>query len=465
VGSCKNNKDGTYTYSEFSNIGDRVDIVAPGEKIYSTVNTKEYQNTCKKNEQFSWSGTSMATPHISGIAAMLFSIDSSLTGEKVKKMICDEKTSTEVKGFSKGMANAYRAVKKAVGVEATHVKVEKFDGDEEHTQYIVATGYDKDEDEVWTFQSETEPIGELDDMHEIGTFEDKYYLVAKGTIYAFQLKDGKLLWKVEDQGPVSDSVFGDDGTLYFCNYCEPDFIAIDKNGKVLVTIDYFYQDYTGAYKLDYKKDRVEVIMAGTPSGERETIVVNLDDYSYNIEYYPDMGTSEEEKAYKNFMNEGSYFSDIKFLNYIQYGVYDIDNDSTKELIIRGTNLYSYNEYYVYDLKDNKVQLVESYNSGRSEDSKSSVKKYINKISFYDFTVLCRTKFSKSQMRNLGTKLRVPDNIEVTRCEAEGPPWYWEGAGRWVLCVNLYNENQFLASAAIDPDTLELMREVLTYSEE
>ena len=50
--------------ASFSNYGDWVDICAPGVNIYSTVPTNKYA---------SYGGTSMACPHVSGVAALLIS--------------------------------------------------------------------------------------------------------------------------------------------------------------------------------------------------------------------------------------------------------------------------------------------------------------------------------------------------------------------------------------------------------
>lgn len=99
VGSAGNNgshKDGFlgmfgdrvfdgYHYSDISNFGERVDVVAPGENIYSTVPDNGYGNK---------SGTSMATPHVTGIAAMCFSVNPSLTGKQVKEIIKNTATTT-----------------------------------------------------------------------------------------------------------------------------------------------------------------------------------------------------------------------------------------------------------------------------------------------------------------------------------------------------------------------------------
>lgn len=103
VGACKNDGDGTYTYSSFSNVGSRVDVVAPGENIYSTVSNNGYE---------SYPGTSMAAPHVSGIAAMLYAIDPTIKGDRVKEIILETAT-TDVDGCSYKMVNAAEAVSKA----------------------------------------------------------------------------------------------------------------------------------------------------------------------------------------------------------------------------------------------------------------------------------------------------------------------------------------------------------------
>lgn len=88
-----------YYYADFSNFGDRVDVVAPGVNIYSTVPGNKYENkfTFSMNwnsYQKSWDGTSMAAPHVTGIAAMCFSVNPSLTGAQVKSIIVNSATTT-----------------------------------------------------------------------------------------------------------------------------------------------------------------------------------------------------------------------------------------------------------------------------------------------------------------------------------------------------------------------------------
>jgi subtilisin family serine protease len=64
--------------SSFSNYGDGVNIAAPGRDVLSTVPNNGYQ---------SYSGTSMATPHVAGLAALIWSKNPSLTYLQVKDAI------------------------------------------------------------------------------------------------------------------------------------------------------------------------------------------------------------------------------------------------------------------------------------------------------------------------------------------------------------------------------------------
>jgi subtilisin family serine protease len=64
--------------SDFANYGKWVDIVAPGEEILSTYPVGKYAY---------WSGTSMATPFVSGEAALIHSVANSLDPGGVENRI------------------------------------------------------------------------------------------------------------------------------------------------------------------------------------------------------------------------------------------------------------------------------------------------------------------------------------------------------------------------------------------
>ena len=106
VGAVENKtKNGVESYSlcEFSNIGNRVDVVAPGKDIESTVNNNGYDKM---------QGTSMAAPHVTGIAAMLYSLNPDIKADEVKRIIC-ETADRDVDGYK--LVNAESAVKEVLG--------------------------------------------------------------------------------------------------------------------------------------------------------------------------------------------------------------------------------------------------------------------------------------------------------------------------------------------------------------
>ena len=96
---------GKDTLASFSNFGARtVDLAAPGVGILSTL---------PKNTYGSYSGTSMATPHVSGVAALVKSKNPTADDAALKALILDRtegKTSLQGKVASGGRVNAEQAL-------------------------------------------------------------------------------------------------------------------------------------------------------------------------------------------------------------------------------------------------------------------------------------------------------------------------------------------------------------------
>jgi subtilisin family serine protease len=89
------------TRSVFSNYGSDLDVVAPGATIISTdiTGTGGYNTSSgTAGDYASRSGTSLACPHVAGIAALILAVNSDLTRIQVKNII--ESTARKVGGYT-----------------------------------------------------------------------------------------------------------------------------------------------------------------------------------------------------------------------------------------------------------------------------------------------------------------------------------------------------------------------------
>lgn len=91
--------------AEFSNYGNYVEVAAPGVDIPSTYIYDEYA---------ALSGTSMACPHVAGLAGLILSVNPKLSNEEVREIIRNTSTDVGPKGkdneYGHGMINVAQAL-------------------------------------------------------------------------------------------------------------------------------------------------------------------------------------------------------------------------------------------------------------------------------------------------------------------------------------------------------------------
>ena len=109
--------------ANFSNFGNRVDVVAPGVDIYSAITTNNIDPYGFKD------GTSMAAPHVAGVAALVWGANPGLSGDQVKDIIVkttnefgltvsDNRSGVPIDKYRQ--VDALSAVRVALGEEPTH---------------------------------------------------------------------------------------------------------------------------------------------------------------------------------------------------------------------------------------------------------------------------------------------------------------------------------------------------------
>lgn len=100
--------------TSFSNYGATISVAAPGSSIYST------RGDSQGNPSYGYmSGTSMAAPHVSGVIALMKSVNPDLTPDEVDALLAagsltdDAGTSGKDNDFGYGIINAYKALSAA----------------------------------------------------------------------------------------------------------------------------------------------------------------------------------------------------------------------------------------------------------------------------------------------------------------------------------------------------------------
>lgn len=110
----KPSSNGTYTLSDFSNFGDDVSIVAPGRDIFSTIRSGGVSGNYG---HFFWDGTSMAAPMVTGVASLVWSVNSEFTAEQVKDIVCNSTDKTASSSNQNDSRESYPIVNAKLAVE------------------------------------------------------------------------------------------------------------------------------------------------------------------------------------------------------------------------------------------------------------------------------------------------------------------------------------------------------------
>lgn len=143
--------------------------------------------------------------------------------------------------------------------------------------YAVMKGLDESGNTIW--ERKTDQFSAVGaGIQTIGEHEDRYYYEEGGDVVALDRNTGEIQWRTS-AGVLNTSVaFGDDGSLYIGCYEGIDFVAIDRNGNILCTIDHLSDDYVDVIDIEYLGDQVAVTLYDET--DPPVYLINLDDFSY-----------------------------------------------------------------------------------------------------------------------------------------------------------------------------------------
>lgn len=213
--------DSTDALASFSNYGQKVDVVAPGVDILSAKSSMN--NVCSASSYVGTaycrlSGTSMATPHVAGLAALLLSRNPNLTNEEIRQLIrghaYDLGTVGKDQSFGYGLINVSASVSAATTdvlapyitapasrtvVGGNAVQVQGTIPGPSFASYTVEIGAGRNPSSWTTLASSTTQVinGTLATFDST-TFNDGAYIIrvtatdASGTSYQFQVNDVQI---------------------------------------------------------------------------------------------------------------------------------------------------------------------------------------------------------------------------------------------------------------------------------
>ncbi len=163
VGSAAREGDG-YVQSPSSNVGDTVDICAPGVSVYSCVQDDSYLTK---------SGTSMAAPVVTAIASLVWSVNPKFTAAQVAQIVLSSTKDTVAPSSQRRFENAgykaYPLVNAKLSVEAALLQrggVYRVNFSGYSDEEVVFTNTDGDE-----FVFETNEKGQLSCVLPQGTYK------------------------------------------------------------------------------------------------------------------------------------------------------------------------------------------------------------------------------------------------------------------------------------------------------
>lgn len=133
-----------FTRADFSNYGDKLDLVAPGVDIFSTVPPEKDIYDGKRDGYAMKQGTSMAAPFVAGMAALLRAEDNSLTYTQVQQRLYESAVDIGPAGWDKqygmGIINGSNTKEVSSVIDFPHISVIPF-GDQVSGQKLAVVAY------------------------------------------------------------------------------------------------------------------------------------------------------------------------------------------------------------------------------------------------------------------------------------------------------------------------------------
>lgn len=472
---CKH--DG-YRVASHSNRGSRVDVLAPGGDNESTkFPDAQIYSTIPGGYGYLY-GTSMACPHVAGVAAMIFGIDPTFTAKEVKDIIVS--TATGSYGSVKEqypLLNARMAVEKAIKLRNKKAKGQiednrPFEPNGEHQYQIF---YDK---LTW---EEAKAACEAKGGH-LATItseeeQKKLNLYNGGNhnlwIGGYKNAEGQWCWvtgepwEYENWGDGepnnSSNVVADENCVamwpekwndlansntyeqggYICEWEASD---VAEETQVEGYTGHLYEFYT-LPESEWESGPITWQQAERRCEWKGGHLAVIESSTENFLLYSAMKAKGYENAYFGFSDESSE-GNWKW----------VDGTSTAY-----TNWHS-GEPNNQDGIEHYAMFYEKFQDGTWNDADGIIDAGCAYICEWDDPtdkISQGDSFTDQQLRIIAKDLGVPDDLNVEI--KQYPKTYWKAAGLWDIYVEVLLDGKVIASGSFDVETGEMGRNIYIYS--
>ena len=441
--------------------------VFPDAKIYSTVADGAVGYGYKV-------GTSMATPHVAGVAAMIFGIDPTFTAKEVKDIIKSTATgSYGEEGYK--MLNAKLAVEKAIELRNQKAKKEENSSDdptERHKYEIFRETLTWEEAKAAceakgghlvtiTSPEEQKLIESLNTQNSklwIGGYKNSagQWCWVTGEPWEYQnWGDGEpnnssnvvadescvAVWPVKWNDLANSNTYEQSGYI-----CEWEASDAAEETQVEGYTGHLYEFYT-LPESEWESGPITWQQAERRCEWKGGHLAVIESSTENFLLYSAMKAKGYENAYFGFSDESSE-GNWKWVN----------GTSTSY-----TNWHS-GEPSNQDGIEHYAMFYEKFQDGTWNDADGIIDAGCAYICEWDDPtdkISQGDSFTDQQLRIIAKDLGVPDDLNVEI--RQSPKAYWEAAGLWDIYVEITHNGKLVASGSFDVETGEMGRNIYIYT--
>lgn len=470
-----------YEETAYSNRGSRVDVLAPGgEKTIDGISDASIYSTVPYgNGYYGLVGTSMACPHVAGVAAMIFGIDPTFTAKEVKDIIINTSTGSYGGGGFRsnrcGLLNAKLAVEKAIELRDQKVKKEENSSAEPtdgHKYEIFRETLTWEEAKAAceakgghlatiTSQEEQKMIESLNTQNSklwIGGYKNSAgeWCWVTGEPWEYQnWGDGEpnnssnvvadescvAVWPVKWNDLANSNTYEQSGYI-----CEWEASNAAEETQVEGYTGHLYEFYT-LPESEWESGPITWQQAERRCEWKGGHLAVIESSTENFLLYSAMKAKGYENAYFGFSDESSE-GNWKWV------------DGTRTAY---TNWHS-GEPNNQDGIEHYAMFYENFQDGTWNDADGIIDAGCAYICEWDDPtdkISQGDSFTDQQLRIIAKDLGVPDDLNVEI--RQSPKAYWESAGLWDIYVEITHNGKLVASGSFDVETGEMGRNIYIYT--